>query len=317
MSLAELDAAAGVVYQAVTPTPQIRWPLLEKRVGTEVWVKHENHTAIGSFKIRGGLVYVDWLRRAHPEVRGVIAATRGNFGQSIAFAGRRIGVRSVVVVPVGNSREKNAAMRALGADVVEHGEDFQEAYEYTRRRADDDGLHLIRSFHRLLWHGTASYGLELLRAVAGLDVIYVPIGQGSGICGVIAARDALRARARIVGVVSENAASYALSLAEGKVVPTPSANTIADGMACRIADEDALALIRNGVERIVTISEAEIRSAMNHYFTDTHNVAEGAGAAPLAAALRERDAVRGKRVALVLSGGNVDASLYRQVLDGL
>jgi threonine dehydratase len=312
--LDQLDSAAGIVYQAVTPSGQLRWPLLDERAGTDVWVKHENHLPTGSFKVRGGLVYLDWLRRAHPEVRGVIAATRGNFGQSIAFAAGRVGLQAVLVVPQGNSVEKNAAMRALGGDLIEHGRDFQEAYVYASRRAEESGVHLVRSFDRRLWLGTASYGLELLRAEPQLDAIYVPIGQGSGICGVIAARDALGSSAQVVGVVSEKAATYALSFAAGRAVPTHSANTIADGLACRVPDKDALEIIRHGAERVVTVSEGEIRAAMRHYFTDTHNVAEGAGAAPLAALLKEREPMRGKKVALILSGGNVDMTLYREVL---
>ena len=312
--LGVLDRAAATVYQAMLPTPQIQWPLLCERLGTDLWVKHENHTPIGSFKIRGGLVYADWLKREHPDIRGVIAATRGNFGQSVAFAARRAGLRAVIVVPRGNSREKNAAMRALGAELVEQGRDFQEAYEYTMRRAAEGGLHLVRSFHPLLWHGTSTYGLELLRALPALDVIYVPIGLGSGICGVIAARDVLASPARVVGVVSENADAYARSFRAGKAVATDSANTIADGMACRVPDSDALEIIRRGAERVVTVSDSQIRAAMRHFFTDTHNVAEGAGAAPLAAAINERDVLSGKKVAVVLSGGNVDTAVYCDVL---
>ncbi len=314
ISLAELAAAAEVVYGAMIPTPQLAWPLLAERAGAEVWVKHENHTPIGSFKARGGLVYLDWLRRERPDVRGVVAATRGNFGQSIAFAARRLALRSVVVVPRGNSVEKNAAMRALGGELIEHGRDFQEAYEHAQRYAAEAGLHMVRSFDRPLWLGTASYALELLRAVPDLDAIYVPIGLGSGICGVIAARDALGHKALVIGVCAENAATYALSFEAGRAIPTDSANTVADGMACRVPDPEALAIIQRGAHRVVRVSEAEIRAAMRHYFTDTHNVAEGAGAAPLAALLKERGVMRGKKVALVLSGGNVDKRVYGEIL---
>ena len=312
--LADLESAAQVVYRAIHPTPQFRWPLLCERAGTDVWVKHENHTPIGSFKVRGGLVYLDRLRAEQPGVQRVVAATRGNFGQSIAFAAGIHGLKAAIVVPQGNSVEKNAAMRSLGAELIEQGRDFQAAYEFTERYARQQGYHFVKSFHRLLWHGTASYGLELLRAVPGLDTVYVPIGLGSGICGVIAARDSLGRSTAVVGVVAENAPSYALSVAAGQPVTTDSANTIADGMACRVPDNEALAIIRAGAERIVTVPEWEIRAAMRHYFTDTHNVAEGAGAAPLAALLKEKDAMKGKKVALILSGGNVDASVYREVL---
>jgi threonine dehydratase len=312
--LAELEATARVVYEAMTPTIQQTWPLLSARVGTELWVKHENHTPIGSFKARSGLAYLEWVRREHPAIEGVICATRGNFGQSIAFAAARMGVPSVLVVPHGNSREKNAAMRALGGEVVEHGADFQDAYVHAASLAEHRRLHLVRSFHRVLWLGTASYGLELLRAVPDLDVIYVPIGQGSGICGVIAARDALGARARVVGVVAEKAAGYALSFAASKVIATDSAATIADGMACRVPDAEALPLILRGAEAVVTVSEAGIRAAMRHYFTDTHNVAEGAAGAPLAAVLADAARLRGKKVAVVLTGGNVDRPVFAEVL---
>jgi len=312
--LVELESAAKVVYGAMQPTPQFAWPLLAQRVGTDLWVKHENHTPIGSFKARSAPVYLDWLRRNQPDVLGVVCATRGNFGQSVAFAARRWSIRSVVVVPHGNSIEKNKAMIALGAELVEHGHDFQEAYEYAVQRADEAGLHMMRAFHRLLWLGTASYGLELLRAVPNLDRVYVPIGQGSGVCGLIAARDALNHAAQIVGVVPENAQAWALSFASKRSISTTSADTIADGMACRVPDAGALEIILRGVERIVTVSEEEIHAAMRHYFTDTHNVVEGAGAAPLAAVLNEEAAVKGKKVALVLSGGNIDRSVYQQVL---
>ncbi len=312
--LAELESAAKIVYQGMQPTPQLAWPLLAQRVGTELWVKHENHTPIGSFKARSGPVYLDWLRRDQPAARGVICATRGNFGQSVAFGARRYSIPTVVVVPHGNSIEKNNAMRALGAQLVEHGRDFQDAYEYAARRAEQNGLHMVRSFHRLLWLGAASYGLELLRAVPDLHTVYVPIGQGSGVCGLVAARDALNRDTRIVGVVPKNAEAWALSFGAKRSISTESAETIADGMACRVPDPEALAIILRGVERVVTVSEEEIHAAMRHYFADTHNVAEGAGAAPLAAVIKEGAVVRGKKVAVILSGGNVDQSVYQQVL---
>jgi threonine dehydratase len=281
-----------------------------------VWVKHENHTPIGAFKVRGGLVYLDRLRRKEPMVPGVISATRGNHGQSLAFAARRLGLTATLVVPHGNSPEKNAAMRALGAELVEHGKDFDEAYAHTRRLVGERSLHMIPAFHPWLVLGVASYALELFGAVSDLDTVYVPIGQGSGICGTMAARDALGLRTKVVGVVAQNAAAYALSFQRGEPVSTDSAVTIADGVACRIPDPQAFELIRKGVERIVTVTEAEIRAAMRHYFTDTHNVAEGAGAAPLAALLKERDRIQGKKVGLILSGGNVDREVYLDVLAG-
>lgn len=316
LSPAVLHEAATVVHAVVPPTPQRRWPLLEQRAGCELWVKHENHAPTGAFKVRGGITYVRSLRQREPSVRGVLAATRGNHGQSVAFAAARAGLSALIVVPHGNSREKNAAMRAFGAELVEHGQDFQEAFEYAGRLAGERGLHFISSFDDGLIVGVATYALELFSAVPDLDAVYVPIGMGSGICGVIGARDALGLRTRIVGVVSEALPSYQLSFVQGAPVATDPATTIADGLACRVPNPDAVAAIRAGAERVVAVSEAAIRDAMRHYFTDTHNVIEGAGAAPLAAVLAERDAVRGKRVAVVASGGNVDAEVFAQVLRG-
>jgi len=313
-NLADLEAAAGLVHSVMPPTPQYCWPLLSERAGAEVWVKHENHTPLGAFKVRGGLVYMAELRKREPKIPGVLAATRGNHGQSVAFAAKRAGLRAVIVVPHGNSVEKNAAMRALGAELVEHGHDFQAAYEHATGLAAREGLHPMRSFHPLLVAGVGSYALELFRAAPDLDTVYVPIGLGSGICGVIAARDALGLATRVVGVTAANAAAYALSFARKQAVSTNSADTIADGMACRVPEPAALEIIFRGADRVVTVEESEIKAAMRHYFTDTHNVAEGAGGAPLAALLKERDQMQGKRVGLILSGGNVDRTVYQQVL---
>ena len=309
-----LETAAAFVHKMVPPTPQYCWPLLSRRVGAELWVKHENHTPIGAFKIRGGLVYLDELRRADPAVRGVVTATTGNHGQSIALAATRLGIDATIVAPHGNSVEKNRAMAAFGAHLVEAGHDFQAAYEYAVDLAERERLHLIQSYHALLVRGVASYGLELFRAVADLDVVYVPIGLGSGISGVIAAREALGVRANIVGVVAERAPTYALSFSAGKPVSTNSADTMAGGLAVRVPDPEALDIVRRGAARIVTVSEAEIRRAMRILFMDTHNVAEGAGAASLAAALKERDRLAGKRVAVIQSGGNIDRALFAEVL---
>jgi threonine dehydratase len=312
--LAELDVAAALVHETVPATPQYCWPLLSRRIGGELWVKHENHTPIGAFKIRGGLVYLDDLRRSCPEITGVITATRGNHGQSIAYAAARLGLSATVVVPRGNSVEKNHAMAGFGATLVEAGHDFQAAYEYAGATAEREGLHLLPSFHPLLVRGVASYALELFRAVADVDTAYVPIGLGSGICGMIATRDALGLRTEIVGVVAENAPTYALSFAAGKPVSTNSADTLADGLACRVPDPAALDIILKGAARIVTVSETEIRQAMRILFSDTHNLAEGAGAAGLAAALKERKRLAGKRVAVVQSGGNIDRTLFAAVM---
>jgi threonine dehydratase len=313
-SKSEIEAAAETVYAGLPPTPQYAWPLLAERCGTAVWVKHENHTPIGAFKVRGGLLYMARLLAERPESNGVIAATRGNHGQSIAFAARANGLTAVIVVPEGNSSEKNASMRALGAELVVHGHDFQAAFEYAMGLADERDLTMVPSFAEDLIAGVSTYAMELLTAVPDLDTLYVPIGLGSGICGCIAAREALGLTTKIVGVVAENAPCYALSFAQGQPVSTNSADTLADGLACRIPADEAVAVINRYAERIVTVSEAEIRAAMRHFFTDTHNIAEGAGAAALAALLGERERAAGQTVGLVLSGGNVDRALFQAIL---
>ncbi|HEY4163533.1 MAG TPA: threonine dehydratase [Dongiaceae bacterium] len=311
----KIAAAAEKVHAAIGSSPQISWPLLSARAGTEVWVKHENHLPTGAFKVRGGVTYLAHLRESEPGVSGVIAATRGNHGQSIAFAAARNGLKATIVVPEGNSRSKNAAMRAFGAELVEHGHDFQAALEFSRDLGAEKKLHFVQSFHPWLIEGVASYGFELFSARPDLETVYVPIGLGSGICSVIAARDALGSKTKVVGVVSTNAPAYSLSFKAGKPVSTNSADTIADGMACRVPVADAVATIRKGADRIVEVTEAEIRAAMRIYFEDIHNVAEGAGAAPLAALLQEGAAKAGRKVGLVLSGGNVDTPLFRSVLE--
>ncbi|WP_396604637.1 threonine dehydratase [Bradyrhizobium sp. YCK136] len=310
--LKELERAHAIVGQAVPATPAHAWPLLAQRLGTEVVVKHENHTPIGAFKVRGGLVYLERLKRERPNIPGIISATRGNHGQSLAFAASRHGVPAVIYVPRGNSVEKNRAMKAFGAELVEHGEDFQAAAEEAQRRAQFTGLHMVPSFHPDLVLGVATYALELFRTAPDLDVLYVPIGQGSGISGCIMARDLLGLKTEIVGVQSTEAPSYALSFAAGKIVTTKTSNTLADGLATRIPDADAFALIRKGASRIVQVTDDEVAAAICAYWTDTHNLAEGAGAAALAAALREKTKLSGKRVGLVLSGGNIDFDLFKR-----
>jgi threonine dehydratase len=314
--LAELEAAAELVRPVVPPTAQYAWPLLSRRAGCEVWVKHENHTPTGAFKVRGGLVYMDGLRRRGEARAGVTTATRGNHGQSIALAATRAGLPSVIYVPQGNSVEKNRAMQAFGAELVVHGRDFDEARQECARAATARGLHFVPSFHADLVRGVATYALEFFRAVAGLDTIYVPIGMGSGICGLIETRDLLGATTEIVGVVSEAAPAVALSFEAGRAVPTESALTFADGMACRDPVPAALDVIRRGAARIVRLSEDEIAEAIRIYYEDTHNVAEGAGAAPLAGLLKERQRMAGKRVGVVLCGGNIDRDMFRTILDG-
>jgi threonine dehydratase len=311
-ALAEIERAAALIATAFPPTPQIAWPLLAARCGAEVWVKHENHTPTGAFKVRGGMVFLQRFARENPGHPGVVSATRGNHGQSLAYAGRRFGVPVTIVVPRGNSAEKNAAMRAFGATLIEHGEDFDAARVEAARLAGERGLAFAPSFAPDLVLGVATYSLELLRAVPDLDTLYVPIGLGSGICGAIAARDALGRSTRIVGVQSTLAPAYALSFAAGRVVETESAATLADGMAVRVPDPQALAIIRRGAERIVTVSDEEVADAIRAFWTDTHNLAEGAGAAGLAALLQEKARMAGRKVGLVLCGGNIDLALFRR-----
>jgi threonine dehydratase len=310
-SLSELHEAKALIHQTFPGTPQYAWPLLAARAGTEVWVKHENHTPTGAFKLRGGLVYAERLARERDGVRGIVSATRGNHGQSLAYAGRRYGVPVTVVVPHGNSVEKNAAMRALGARLIEHGADFEDAREHAAALASSEGLEFAPSFARDLVLGVATWALELFEAAPPLDALYVPIGLGSGICGAIRARDLLGLATEIVGVQSTGADPYARSLAAGHLVALNRAETLADGMAVRQPDAEAFGLIQAGAARIVTVSDNAIAAAIRAYWTDTHNLTEGAGAAPLAALLQERERMAGKRVGLVISGGNIDLDLFR------
>ena len=313
-TLDDLEAAAAVVYAAMTPTPQQRWPLLDAHCGMPVWVKHENHTPVGAFKVRGGLVYLDYLRRTQPGVKGVVAATRGNHGQSIAFAAAKHGIPAAVVVPRGNSTTKNAAMQALGAELIERGHDFQASLEASAEVAAERGWHQVPSFDPLLVNGVASYSLELLRAAPDIDLLYVPIGLGSGICGAIAARDAHGLKTKIVGVVSAAAPAYSRSFALGRPVSHDVSTRIADGMACRTPVVSALDTIRAGAERIVDVTDDEIEEAMRILFSATHNVVEGAGAAGLAALLQERPKTRGAVAGIVLTGANVDPGPFARIL---
>lgn len=314
LTVADYEAAQRIVYGAMPPTPQYAWPLLAQRVGTEVWVKHENHTPTGAFKVRGGLVYMDRLKRERPQVRGVISATRGNHGQSVAFAARRNGVRAVILVPHGNSVEKNAAMRAFGAELIEHGHDFDSAREEAARIAPERGLEMLPSFNMDLVRGVGTYAMELFKAAPDLDTVYAPIGLGSGICGLITARDALGLKTKIVGCVSTNAPTYALSFAAKKPIETNSADTFADGVAVRVPSPEALDIIVKGAERIVQVSDAEVEAAMCAYYVDTHQLAEGAGAVPLAGLMQERERMRGRKVAVILSGGNIDRPVYARII---
>ena len=315
----QLIEAMRIVREAVPPTPQQRWPLLDRRVGAQVWVKHENHTAVGAFKLRGGLVYFDALRRREPNLRGVISATRGNHGQSVGYAAQRHGLQATIVVPHGNSVEKNAAMRALGVELIEHGEDFQEAREHAAALARQHGLHMVPSFHEDLVRGVATYWIEFFESFApgyAPEAVFVPIGQGSGVCACAAARAHVGATTRIIGVVSAHATAYQQSFHAGRVIEAPVTTLLADGMACRVPDEQALAIIRREVDDVIAVTDAQVADAMRALFADTHNVAEGAGAAALAGVLTQRERWLGKRVGIALTGGNVDTAVFARVLAG-
>jgi threonine dehydratase len=315
-TLAELEAAIPIVRAGMPPTPQYAWPTLKARTGVEVVLKHENHTPIGAFKVRGGLVYVGRLKRAKPELKGIVTATRGNHGQSFAFACTRLGVPCTVVVPFGNSAEKNAAMRAFGAELIEHGRDFDEARERAAEIAKERGYEFGASFHKDLVLGVATYAYELFTAFGDLDVVYVPIGLGSGVCGVIGARDAMGLSTRVVGVISERANMYRLSLEAGRPVAINSCVTFADGMAVRVPSAEAFEIIRRGADHLVEVSDDEIAEAMRVLYADTHTLAEGAGAAAFAALTKERDSLRGRKAAAVVSGQNIDRPWMATVLNG-
>lgn len=310
----DIEQAARHVYQVMPATAQYAWPLLAERLGCTVWVKHENHTPTGAFKVRGGITFMHWLQRAHPQVQGIVSATRGNHGQSLALAASAAGLRALIVVPQGNSVEKNNAMRGFGGEVVEFGRDFDEAREEAARLAQAHDLYLVPPFHRELVKGVATYALELFTAVPDLDTVYVPIGCGSGICAVLAARDALGLDTRVVGVVSTEAAAAKLSFESGTLCETASANTFADGLAVRKPIPEAFDIYGAAASRIVSVDDDQIAEAMRVYYTDTHNLAEGAGAAALAALMQEREAMAGKKVGVILSGGNVDRTVYAKVI---
>ena len=315
-SLEEVRKAAESVYRVMQPTPQYRWPLLCERLGADVWVKHENHTPTGSFKARTAVVYADELMKREPTTRGLITATRGNHGQSVALAAKRFGLRAIVVVPRGNSVEKNAAMRGQGAELIEYGSDYQEAREYAASCQAELGLHFVPPFHRDIVTGVATYWLELFQALRDLDAVYVPIGMGSGISAAAAVRNEFGMKTSIVGVVSELAPTYARSFEANACVEAPTTTKLADGLACRKPDETALGVLLKNVEGVVTVTEGQVAEAMRIFFRDTHNVVEGAGAAALAVALKGKDVLRGKKIAVVATGGNVDHDVFARVLQG-
>ncbi|SEB13690.1 threonine dehydratase [Variovorax sp. YR216] len=313
----EVESARAIVSATVPPTPQYAWPLLRERLGFTVWVKHENHTPAGAFKVRGGLTYFDALARSGPRPAGVISATRGNHGQSVGWAARRYGIPATIVVPHGNSLEKNAAMRALGVTLLEHGDEFQSAREHAIALAAEQGLHMVPSFHRELVRGVMTYWLEFFESFApgeAPDVVYVPIGLGSGFCAAVAARAFTGVRSRLVGVVSAHATTFLDSFRSGRVVESPVTTRLADGMACRIAEDEALQVVLREAEDVVAVTDDEVGEAMRVLFVDTHNVAEGAGAAALAAAMQQREALRGRSVGVALTGANVDSDVFARVL---
>lgn len=315
-TLAQIREAQAVVYRHMQPTPQYSWPLVNQRLGIEAWIKHENHTPVGAFKLRGALVYMDWIKQSQPEVKGVVAATRGNHGQGVGMAARLAGLRAVIVVPHGNSREKNRAMLAQGVELIEEGQDFQESLEFARRLAVERDYAMVDSFHERLVMGTATYAIELFEAAPLLDTVYVPIGLGSSICGVSAARNALGLETEIVGVVSSQSPSYSLSFKQRKLVESPSLTAIADGLACRTPNASAMEAIWGSVSRIIEVTDAEIADGMRALYEDTHNLAEGAGAAAFAAAMKEKHLLAGKQIGIILTGGNIDRQAYAEVLAG-
>jgi threonine dehydratase len=315
----EVQAARQTVAAFVPPTPQYAWPLLRQRLGVPVWVKHENHTPAGAFKVRGGMTYFEALARSQPRLRGVISATRGNHGQSVGWGARRHGLAATIVVPHGNSLEKNAAMRALGVELLEHGTDFQEAREHAMALAQERSLHMVPSYHRELVRGVMTYWVEFFESFPRGEepaVVYVPVGQGSGFCAAAAGRAYTGARSKLVGVVSAHATTYLDSFRAGRVVEAPVSTQLADGMACRVADEEALQVVLREAEDIVAVTDEEVAQAMRILFADTHNVAEGAGAAGLAAAIQQRERTGDAAVGFALTGGNVDSDMFARVLAG-
>ncbi|NER00672.1 MAG: threonine dehydratase [Cyanothece sp. SIO2G6] len=316
LTLDDIEKAAPLVYAQMAPTPQYVWPQLCDRTGATVWVKHENHTPTGAFKTRGGITYIDWLKHTSPNIEGIVTATRGNHGQAQARAATAAGLTAKILVPHNNSVEKNPAMRSFGGTVIEHGHDFDEARVEAERLAKVENLALVPPFHPEIVRGVATYALELFTAVQDLDTVYVPIGCGSGICSLITVRDVLNLKTKIVGVVSTEAQAAKLSFEAGHLIETPSAQTFADGIAVRVPVEAAFAIYSQGADRIVAVSDDEVAEAMRIYYRTTHNVAEGAGAAPLAALIQEEDKMRGKTVGVILCGGNVDADVFTLVLQG-
>ena len=312
----EIEEAAKMVYGQMSPTPQYVWPQINERTGSKVWIKHENHTPIGAFKARGNIAIVDWLKREHADISGVVTATRGNHGQGLARAANAAGFQSKIIVPRNNSLEKNAAMRAFGGEVIEYGSDFSESCDFAKSTAEKGNLFMVPPFHREIVKGVATYGLELFSEAGELDTVYVPVGCGSGICSLIAVKEALNLKTKIVGVVSEKASAAKQSFELGRITETNAANTFADGLAVRVPIAEAFEIYSNGAERFISVSDDEIADAMRLYFSATHNVTEGAGAASLAALMKDKHATQGKEVGVIITGANIDTALFQSVLQG-
>jgi len=311
-NLMELEQAATDIYQVTPATPQYNWPLLAKTTGCDVWVKHENHTPTAAFKVRGGIHLLNQLMKANNKPKGIISATRGNNGQSLSYASKRAGLPLTIVVPECNNIDQNNAIQGFGADLVVHGKDFEAARKHSLILQQELGYQAIAPFEKSLIVGVASYAIELFSAIKDLDTVYVPIGMGSGICGLIKTRDLLNLKTKIVGVVAEGAPTFALSFAAGKVVNTDYANTIADGVATSAPIEEAFEIIKKGASRVITVNDLEIAKAMYQYYQTTHNLSEGAGAVPLAGLMKEKQQMKGKKVGLILSGGNIDFESFNK-----
>lgn len=310
----QLNAAAKIVYAAMPPTPQFSWPLINEALGCKAWIKHENHTPTGAFKVRGGLVYLHELAQRDPNTKHVVTATRGNHGLSIGYAAKRHGMTAHIVVPRGNSAEKNMAMRALGVDLIEYGDEFQDCREHAALLAQKNDWHRIPSMHADLLSGVASYWMELFAAQPDLDIVFVPIGQGSGICAAAAVKHALGLKTKIIGVVSAHALAYKSSFDARCKIEEPVSTKLADGLACRVPDDVSLDIILGMVDQVVSVTDTEVAAAMKLLFVSTHNVAEGAGAAAMAAAMQMKATLSGLKVGLPLCGGNVDAKQFSIII---
>jgi len=305
-NLDELHQAKELIHTVMPATPAYNWPQINSNTGCNVWVKHENHTPTTAFKVRGGIYLLDKLSRSKNKPPGIISATRGNHGQSLSFSGASKGIPVVIVAPECNSADQNRAIKSFGAKLILHGVDFEASRQYSHKLQEENGYFHVPPFCRDLVIGVATYALEFMSAVKDLDTIYVPVGMGSGICGLIKTRDLLGLKTKIVGVVAEGAPTFYQSFQAGHIIPTSEANTIADGVATSSPMEEGFEIIKHGAERIVKVSDQQIAEAMYQYYKFTHNLAEGAGATALAALNKEKQLMAGKKVGVILTGGNID-----------